>query len=80
MALTRYRLGEIIDQCDNRNYDESLTVDYVRGISTGKAFIETKANMDGVSIKSYKIVNEDEFAYVADTSRRGDKIAIAFNE
>ena len=54
-------------------------MDCVRGISTSKEFIETKANMDGVSVKSYKIVNEDEFAYVADTSRRGDKIAIAYN-
>jgi len=79
MGLTKYKLGELIEQCDNRNYDEKLKVDCVRGISTEKVFIETKANMDGVSIKSYKIVNEDEFAYVADTSRRGDKIAVAYN-
>lgn len=79
MGLTKYKLGELIEQCDNRNYDEKLKVDCVRGISTEKKFIETKANMNGVSIKSYKIVNEDEFAYVADTSRRGDKIAIAYN-
>lgn len=79
MALTKYKLGELIEQCDNRNSDELLSVDDVRGISTGKNFIETKANMDGVSVNTYKIVNEDEFAYVADTSRRGDKIAIAYN-
>ena len=79
MGLTKYKLGKLIEQCDNRNSDETLIVDCVRGISTGKEFIETKANMDGVSIKSYKIVNEDEFAYVADTSRRGEKIAIAYN-
>ena len=35
--------------------------------------------MDGVSLNSYKIVNPHEFAYVADTSRRGDKIALALN-
>jgi len=79
MGLTKYKLGKLIEQCDNRNSDETLTVDCVRGISTGKEFIETKANMDGVSVKSYKIVNKDEFAYVADTSRRGEKIAIAYN-
>ena len=79
MGLTKYKLGKLIEQWDNRNSDEILIVDCVRGISTGKEFIETKANMDGVSIKSYKIVNEDEFAYVADTSRRGEKIAIAYN-
>lgn len=79
MGLTRFKLGELIEQCDNRNNDEEYTIDNVRGISTGKEFIETKANMDGVSLSSYKIVKENEFAYVADTSRRGDKIAIAFN-
>ncbi len=79
MGLTRYKLGELIEQCDNRNTDEEYTADNVRGISTGKEFIETKANMDGVSLTSYKIVKENEFAYVADTSRRGDKIAVAFN-
>lgn len=79
MGLTKYKLGELIEQSDFRNSDESLSVDDVKGISTGKVFIETKANMDGVSVLSYKIVNEDEFAYVADTSRRGDKIALAYN-
>ena len=80
MKLTKYKLGLLIKQSDKRNLDENLLIEDVRGISTGKAFIETKANMDGVSVKSYKIVNEDEFAYVADTSRRGDKIAIAHNK
>ena len=79
MALINYKLGELITQSDFRNSDESLSVDDVRGISTGKEFIETKANMDGVSVSSYKVVNEDEFAYVADTSRRGEKIALAYN-
>ena len=79
MALTRYKLGELIELCDVRNYEGTYTLDDIRGISTGKEFIDTKANMDGVSLSSYKVVNCQEFAYVADTSRRGDKIAIAFN-
>lgn len=79
MALTKYKLGELIEQCDYRNADGIYTVDDVRGISTGKTFIETKANMNGVSLTSYKVVKQNEFAYVADTSRRGDKIAVAFN-
>lgn len=79
MGLTKYKLGDLIKLNNNRNYNEKLSLDDVRGISTAKKFIDTKANMDGVSLKSYKIVNEGEFAYVADTSRRGDKIAIAYN-
>ena len=79
MALSRYKLGELIELRDERNSDGKFTLEDVRGISTGKEFIETKANMDGVSLDSYKIVNPQEFSYVADTSRRGEKIAVAFN-
>ena len=79
MVLTKYKLGELIEQRDKRNTDNKYTVDQVKGISTGKEFIETKANLEGVNLSSYKIVNPFEFAYVADTSRRGDKIALAFN-
>ncbi len=79
MALTKYKLGPLIELQDVRNTEGKYTVDDVRGISTEKDFIETKANLDGVSLDSYKIVQSNEFAYVADTSRRGDKIALALN-
>lgn len=72
-------LGEYIEQLDKRNSDGALTIADVRGISTDKCFIPTKANMDGVSVLSYKIVAPSEFVYVADTSRRGDKMALALN-
>lgn len=79
MTLIRYKLGQLIEQSDTRNRDNSYSINDVRGISTGKEFIETKANLNGVSLNSYKIVKKGEFSYVSDTSRRGDKIAIAFN-
>ena len=72
-------LGKYIEPCDERNSNGKYTLDDVRGISTDKKFIPTKANMEGVSLSSYKVVNLREFAYVADTSRRGDKIALALN-
>ena len=73
------RLGEYIELCEERNSEGRYTIDDVRGISTDKKFIPTKANMDGVSVSSYKVVAPFMFAYVADTSRRGDKIALALN-
>ena len=73
------QLGEYIEPCDERNSGGIYTLDDVRGISTDKKFIFTKANMDGVSLSSYKVVMNQEFTYVADTSRRGDKIALALN-
>ena len=72
-------LGKYIEECDERNTEGKYTLDDVRGISTDKKFISTKANMDGVSLTSYKVVNPSGFVYVADTSRRGDKIALAHN-
>ncbi len=80
MALKKYKLGDLIEPSDDRNDDGILKIESVRGISTGKEFIETKANMDGVSLSSYKIVKQYEFAYVSDTSRRGDKISLAYNK
>ena len=49
------------------------------GISTSKEFIETKANLEGVNLNSYKVVPPKAFAYVADTSRRGEKVSLAYN-
>lgn len=72
-------LGEYIEQLDKRNSYGALTIADVQGISTDKCFIPTKANMVGVSVLSYKIVAPSEFVYVADTSRRGDKMALALN-
>lgn len=74
------RLGDYIEEVDERNVDNALNLDSVMGISTEKKFIETKANMNGVSLTSYKIVPSKGFAYVSDTSRRGDKISLAFND
>ncbi len=73
------RLGDFIHQLDERNRANALTENNVRGISVDKVFAPTKANLEGVSLTSYKIVKPKGFAYVPDTSRRGDKIALAFN-
>ena len=80
MALTKYKLRDLIQFCDEKNLDNKYNLDDIRGISTGKEFIGTKANMDGVSLSHYKVVKPCNFAYVADTSRRGEKIALAFNK
>lgn len=70
-------LGQYIEQSDERNSD--LQVTFLQGVSTNKVLIETKANTNGLSFHNYKVVRTGEFVYVADTSRRGDKIALAMN-
>ena len=80
MALNNIRLGDYISLFEEKNDDEKYGLEFVKGISTQKKFIETKANMDGVSLKGYKVVPPNCFAYVPDTSRRGDKISLAYND
>ena len=79
MSLKKYKLGELIQIENETNADGKYNLNDVCGLSTSKEFIDTKANMEGVSLKSYIFVKPDSFAYVPDTSRRGDKISLAYN-
>ena len=79
MKLIKYKLGELIKQSDSRNNDR-YDITHVKGISVKKEFIETRADMNGVSLKPYKIVSPDYYAYVTVTSRNGEKITIAHND
>lgn len=50
------RLGDYIEQCDERNHSNKYGIEAIKGISTSKTFIDTKANLDGVPLQSYKLV------------------------
>ncbi|GAY29887.1 Type I restriction modification DNA specificity domain protein [Prevotella sp. MGM2] len=58
-----------------RNRD--LAVERLLGLSVNKQFIPSIANTIGTDMSNYKVVAPSQFVYIADTSRRGDKIAIA---
>ena len=73
------KLGAYIRPVDERNSDGSLGEDNLYGISVTKDFIVSHANLVGVTFDSYKVVAPRQFAYIPDTSRRGDKIAISLN-
>lgn len=77
MASTK--LGLYIEQLDTRNTDDFYGENSVVGISTQKQMIRTKADLSGVNLTSYKLMEPDSFAYVPDTSRRGDKVSLAYN-
>lgn len=79
MALRKCKLGELIELCTETNYDLKYSLKDVKGISIKKDFIETKADMKGVSLKPYLLVRPDCFAYVTVTSRNGEKVTIAHN-
>ena len=73
----KVRLGELIEECSERNNDNALTLDKVRGISVEKKFIATKADMAGVALTPYKIIRRHWFCYVPVTSRNGGRISLA---
>lgn len=71
-------LGKYIQTVEERNTNlEDLPL---MGLSVSKEFFPTIANLVGTDMKTYKIVYRNQFTYIADTSRRGDKIAIALND
>jgi type I restriction enzyme S subunit len=71
-------LGKYIQLVDERNTD--LLDLPLMGLSVSKVFFPTIANLVGTDMRTYKIVYRNQFTYIADTSRRGDKIAIALND
>lgn len=79
LAMALAKLGLYIKQCDLRNTDDKYGEDDVVGISTQKMMIHTKADLMGVKLTSYKLVPPRHFAYVSDTSRRGDKMSLCYN-
>lgn len=73
------KLGTFISVCEEKNEKLQYGIDDVKGVSIEKKFIDTKANMEGVSLRPYAVIKPDEFAYVTVTSRNGGKISLAHN-
>lgn len=69
------RLGDYIREVDVRNRDLSVT--NLLGVSVSKEFMPSIANTIGTDMRPYKVVSPRQFVYIPDTSRRGEKIAIA---
>ena len=78
--LPSEKIGKYIEISELTNDNMEYDIDAVRGISIEKKFIETKANMEGVSLKPYLLIHPNEFAYVTVTSRNGGKISLALND
>ncbi|MFB4473750.1 restriction endonuclease subunit S [Oceanobacillus caeni] len=72
------KIGSYIEISDERN-TINLTTKDVRGISTSKEIISTKASLRNVNVSNYKLFRHGQIAFVPDTSRRGNKISLAIN-
>ena len=76
----KLKIGEFIEMCDERNSEGIYTLKDLRGVSIEKKFIDTKADMAGVSLAPYIVVKPDYFVFVPVTSRNGEKITLAIND
>ena len=72
------KLGEYIREVNQR--DVNVKVERLLGVSNQKKFIPSIANTIGTDMSTYKIIKKRQFAYVAVTSRNGDKISITLLE
>ena len=76
----KLKIGDFIEVCDERNSEGLYTLKNLRGVSIEKKFIDTKADMAGVSLAPYIVVKPEYFVFVPVTSRNGEKITLAIND
>lgn len=80
MALSRYKLGGLIELRDERNSDGTFTLEDVRGVNNLKSLMPTKADMNGRDLSKFQIVQSGEFVFNHRTSRNGSKFSIVCND
>ena len=76
--LPSKKIGDFIEEYDERNSDLIFSLNDIKGVSINKEFIETKADMNGVPLKNYKVTRPGMFVFNVNTARMGDKFAVAF--
>lgn len=69
------KLGKYIRPVEIRN--RNLEIDNLIGLSIQKKFIPSISNTIGTDMSTYRILNNEQFAYCPVTSRNGEKITIA---
>lgn len=80
MALTKYRLGDLLELLEYANDNHQYGIDDVRGVNNLKHLMPTKADMNGRDLIKFQIVKPGEFVFNHRTSRNGGKFSIAYND
>lgn len=79
MALSRYKLGKLIELLGNTNNDLQYGIEDVRGVNNLKKMMSTKADLNGRNLGKFQIVYPGEFFFNHRTSRNGSKFSITYN-
>lgn len=70
------KIQDVIQLSDKRNNDYKVKDN--KAVSIEKIFVDTHADLNGVDIGNYYVVEKGQFAYNTVTTRNGDKISIAY--
>lgn len=79
MALTKYKLGDLIHELYVHNTELRYGIESVRGISNSKEIMASKADVDESVLHKFYVVYPGEFIYNPRTTRMGDKVGLAYN-
>ena len=81
MSKVRWvKLGDYIEQCDERNEALQYGLDDVRGVSNTKLIQKTKANMTGRNLSTFHVVDKNHFVFNRRTTRNGERLGLGFND
>ncbi len=79
MALSKYKLGDLIEKVYLKNNRSEYNEKNARGVNNNKQLIITKANIDGRDFSKFSIVEPGVFFFNHRTSRNGSKFSITYN-
>lgn len=74
------RLGDHITQLFERNVDEKLGIDRVRGVSNTKEIQRTKANVSMRDLSTFLVIRRNQFVFNRRTTRNGERLGLGFND
>lgn len=77
MALSKYKLGDLIELVQESNTELKFGPDDVMGMTITKEIIPTKADVNGADLSKYIVVKPNEFIYNPRT--HGTKIGFGYN-
>lgn len=77
MALTKSKLGELIELTTETNSNNLFNSQDVKGVTITKQFIPTKADVDGTDLKKFLVIHPKDFVFNPRT--HGKHIGFGYN-
>lgn len=77
MALTKYKIGDLIEQITEVNSESIYGPNDVRGMTINKEIIPTKADVEGTDLRKFWVIHPREFIFNPRT--HGKRIGFGYN-